>query len=141
MAHRTGQATLSAVKPRVMALLRLAALLAAWGLAPTARAAAPAPGAGPAAVSIPAGRTTNVQAALPVGAPVERAVDPGGGGELYGQAVTADRDERWAEAASLYQQAIAEWASVQHHSPTPSMERAIHKANRERERSQILAGM
>jgi hypothetical protein len=88
-------------------------------------------------VTVEAGRTTTIEAGPPLGASLERAVSS----EAYAMAVANDRDEHWSDAAGLYQQAIAEWSSRYRHDPSPELERAIFKADRERQRSQLLAGV
>jgi hypothetical protein len=88
-------------------------------------------------VALPAARTTVITAALDVGAPVERAVS----GRAYALAVAKDREQRWGEAAALYQQAIAEWSAALRMRPSQALEHALQKAERERQRSQLLAGM
>ena len=88
-------------------------------------------------VTVEGGRTTTIEAAPLLGTSLERAVSS----DAYAMAVTDDRDERWSEAASLYQQAIAEWSSRFHTEPSAELERAIIKADRERQRSQLLAGV
>ena len=88
-------------------------------------------------VTVEEGRTTEIVAGPPLGAALERAVDS----DAYALAVANDRDEHWSEAAGLYQQAIADWSSQYRHDPTPDLERAIFKADRERQRSQLLAGV
>lgn len=91
----------------------------------------------PAGVAIPAGRTTALTAATVVGQPVERAVP----GRAYAQAVAQDRAQRWTEAAALYQQAIAEWAAETRAHPSVVIDRAVQKAERERQRSVMLANL
>jgi hypothetical protein len=88
-------------------------------------------------VTIEEGRTTEIIAGPPIGAALERAVRS----EAYALAVASDHDEHWSEAAGLYQQAIAEWTSQYKHDPSAELERAIFKADRERQRSQLLAGV
>ncbi len=88
-------------------------------------------------VTIEEGRTTEIVAGPPIGAALERAVRS----DAYALAVASDHDEHWSEAAGLYQQAIAEWTSQYRHDPSPELERAIFKADRERQRSQLLAGV
>jgi hypothetical protein len=110
----------------------LACLL--WGGA--ARAAA-ATGAGAISVTAPARQTITIEAGPPVGDPVERAVP----GRAYPLAVAKDREERWSEAAALYQQAAIEWTAELRLRPSPVIERAVHKAERERQRSQMLASL
>jgi hypothetical protein len=115
------------------------ALLSLWGTAvgaPEARAD-DGGGGGSAAVIVESGRTTTIEVGPALGASLERAF----ASEAYAQAVANDRDEHWSEAASLYQQAIAEWSSRYRQEPSPELERAIFKADRERQRSQLLAGV
>jgi hypothetical protein len=88
-------------------------------------------------VALSPGRTASVEVALDVGSPLERAVQ----GRAYALAVGMDRDQRWSEAAALYQQAIAEWSAAMHLRPSRELERALQKAERERQRSQLLAGL
>jgi hypothetical protein len=104
----------------------------------TVLVAAPASGGGgTGAVAVAPGGTITVEAALDVGAPVERAVR----GRAYALAVAKDGQERWTEAAVLYQQAVAEWTAALRARPSPALERAVQKADRERQRSQMLAGL
>src|SRR6185369_3002090 len=65
-----------------------------------------APGSG-AQTSVPLapGRTTAVVVSADVGNPLERAVPS----RLYVQAVTADSEQRWGDAAALYREAATEW--------------------------------
>lgn len=100
-------------------------------------AAAPVDEPPPPPVIVPAQRTTPVEASLVLGTPVERAF----ASRAYAQAIAKDQEERWAEAASLYQQAITEWSTLQRLNPTPALERSVQKAERERQRSQHLASM
>jgi hypothetical protein len=86
-------------------------------------------------VGLVPGRTASVLATLDLGTPVERAVP----GHAYALAVGKDREQRWGEAASLYQQAITEWTSALRLHPSPELEHAVQKAERERQRSQMLA--
>src|SRR5215831_7214109 len=60
------------------------------------------------------GRTASVEVSLDVGTPVERAVP----GRAYALAVGMDREQRWGEAAALYQQAITEWSAAMHLRPS-----------------------
>jgi hypothetical protein len=92
---------------------------------------------GPVSIPLAPGRTTTVQLPPPaeMGTPVERAV----AGRFFGQAVLLDGQQRWAEAAGLYQQAVVEWSMAQRSAPSPALERAVQKAERERQRSQLLA--
>jgi hypothetical protein len=116
------------------AVLFVAAALAAQPGADEPAAAA----AAPTRATAQAGRTTTLTAGPPVGAPVERAVKPS---DAYAQAVERDRDQRWADAAGLYQQAIADWSAERRRAPSAALDRAISKADRERQRSQMLAGL
>jgi hypothetical protein len=102
-----------------LASLALAALVAAEG---------------PAATLAPR-RTTTVEAAPDLGTAVER----GGPGRTFGLAVALDGEQRWSEAAALYQQAAVEWTEAQRLRPSPALQRAIEKAERERQRSLLLA--
>jgi hypothetical protein len=70
-----------------------------------------------------------------VGAPVERAVPS----KYYAQAAAADGDQRWADAAALYREAITEWTAAARLQPSRALELALAKAERERQRSQMLA--
>jgi hypothetical protein len=127
------------VRPTWNALARGAAAVAAA----LALQAAPALGAGApdGGVALSPGRTTAVAAALDVGAPVERAVP----GRAYALAIARDGEQRWAEAAALYQQAVVEWTAVLRTRAAPgsgpAVERALQKAERERQRSQLLASL
>ena len=102
--------------------------------AQNAKAGTPGP---PGSVTIVPNRTTAVVGTLVTGAPVERAV----AGRAYGLAVAQDREEQWTEAATLYQQAVVEWSAEQRVHPSPALETAIQKAERERQRSQMLANI
>jgi hypothetical protein len=84
---------------------------------------------------LPLGRTTTVQYLPALGTSVERAVP----GRAFAAAVALDAEQRWAEAASLYQQAASEWAEAARARPSPALDRAVQKAERERQRSQLLA--
>ncbi|HET6146908.1 MAG TPA: hypothetical protein VFH68_05205 [Polyangia bacterium] len=96
-------------------------------------------GTGTAAVVVvgESNRTTTIEVSPVLGASLERAF----ASEAYALAVASDRDERWSEAAALYHQAIAEWSSRYRYQPSAELERAILKADRERQRSQLLAGV
>jgi hypothetical protein len=84
---------------------------------------------------LPLGRTTTVQHLPALGTPVERAVP----GRSFAAAVALDAEQRWAEAAALYQQAALEWTEAARARPSAALERAAQKAERERQRSQLLA--
>jgi hypothetical protein len=102
---------------------RLAAeLLATW------LAAAPPPALAPR-------RTTTVEYMPPLGTSVERAVP----GRFFAAAVALDADQRWSEAAAAYQQAASEWSAAARAHPSPALDAALQKAERERQRSQLLA--
>lgn len=92
------------------------------------RAAAPS-------VSLQPGRTTAVTVTLDVGAPLERAV----ASRYYAQAAVADGEQRWSDATALYRDAIAEWSAAARAQPSRVLELAAAKAERERQRSQLLA--
>jgi hypothetical protein len=81
------------------------------------------------------GRTTNVVVGAEVGAPLERAVPS----KFYAQAAAADGEQRWADAAALYREAVTEWTATARLQPSRALELAIAKAERERQRSQLLA--
>jgi hypothetical protein len=86
-------------------------------------------------VPLPPGRTTAVVVTVEVGAPLERAVP----GKFYAQAAAADGEQRWADAAALYREAVNEWTAAQRLQPSRALELAVMKAERERQRSQMLA--
>ena len=86
-------------------------------------------------VTLQPGRTTTVVVAADVGAPLERAVP----GKFYAQAAAADGEQRWADAAALYREAVNEWTSASRLQPSRALELAAMKAERERQRSQLLA--
>lgn len=94
----------------------------------------PAP---PDSATVAAGRTTALVASMAVGQPVERAI----ASRAFAQAVGQDRKLHWAEAATLYQQTVAEWSAEMRVHPTVALERAIQKAERERQRSTMLANL
>jgi hypothetical protein len=81
------------------------------------------------------GRTTDVTVTVDVGAPLERAV----AGKYYAQAAAADGEQRWADATALYREAATEWAAAARVQPSRALELAAAKAERERQRSQLLA--
>lgn len=80
-------------------------------------------------------RTTTIVVAPDLGTSVERA----GPGRAFGLAAAMDAEQRWTEAAALYQQAAVEWGEAYRARPTPALARAVEKAERERQRSQLLA--
>ena len=92
------------------------------------RAAAPS-------LPLPPGRTTDVTVAVDVGAPLERAV----ASKYYAQAAAADAEQRWADATALYREAVSEWTAAARVQPSRALELAAAKAERERQRSQLLA--
>ena len=81
------------------------------------------------------GRTTTVRLAPELGVAVERAVP----GRAFARAVEADAEQRWSDGAALYQDAVNEWTNELRVRPSPALERAIQKAERERQRSTLLA--
>jgi len=91
----------------------------------------------PPTATIAAQSTTAVVATMAVGHPVERAVP----GRAFPLAVAQDRQRRWSEAAALYQQAVTEWSADARVHPTVALEHAIQKAERERQRSVMLANL
>ena len=113
-------------------LCALAAAVATTTAATTAVARSPT--APPTATILPR-RTTTVVVTADVGAPLERAAP----GPTFGLAVAEDARERWSEAAALYQQAVADWSDLARVRPSATLDRAVAKAERERERSQLLA--
>jgi hypothetical protein len=70
-----------------------------------------------------------------VGAPLERAVP----NKSYAQAAAADGEQRWADAVALYREAGSEWTLAARAQPSRALELAAAKAERERQRSQLLA--
>ncbi len=86
-------------------------------------------------VPLQPGRTTAVTVTVDVGAPLERAVTS----KFYAQAATADAEQRWADAAALYREAVTEWTTAIRLQPSRALELAAAKAERERQRSQLLA--
>jgi hypothetical protein len=105
----------------------LAALAGLLTLGPTPDAGAPIP--------LPLGRTTTVVVTPALGTAVERAVP----GAAFAAAAALDAEQRWGEAAAAYQQAIAEWSDASRLRPSAALDRAIQKAERERQRSLLLA--
>jgi hypothetical protein len=99
-----------------------------------ALAGAPAP-SGQTSVPLAPGRTTTVVVTLDVGAPLERAVPS----KFYAQAAAADGEQRWADAAALYREAATEWTTASRLQPSRALDLAAAKAERERQRSQLLA--
>jgi len=87
------------------------------------------------AVLLPPGRTTAVVVTVGVGAPLERGVP----GKFYAQAAAADAEQRWADAAALYREAVNEWTAAARLQPSRALDLAVMKAERERQRSQMLA--
>ena len=88
----------------------------------------------PPAIPLAAGRTTTVRLPLELGTSVERAVP----GRAFALAAAMDAEQRWSDAAALYQQAVAEWTDAQRVRPSPALDRAIAKAERERQLSLLL---
>jgi hypothetical protein len=87
------------------------------------------------AVPLAPGRTTTVRVTPDLGTAIERAVP----GRAFARAVDMDAEQRWSEAAALYQDAVVEWTEALRLRPSPALERAIQKAERERQRSSMLA--
>jgi TPR repeat protein len=123
----------SSYSDRVPALLQPTATALALAALFAAEPAAPRP-VPPGAVPLRTGRTTTVRLAPDLGTSVERAVP----GRAFARAVDMDAEQRWAEAAALYQSAVAEWTDAERARPSPALERAIQKAERERQRSTLL---
>jgi hypothetical protein len=88
-----------------------------------------------ASIPVPPGRTTTVPVTPALGVSVERA----GPGRAFDLAVALDADERWPEAAAQYQQVVVEWSETLRLHPSPALERAVQKAEREHQRSLLLA--
>jgi hypothetical protein len=107
--------------------LTLAVLFAAEPAPPSTSAPTPIP--------LAPGRTTTIRLAPDLGVSVERAVP----GRAFARAVDMDADQRWSDAAGLYQDAVNEWTNQHRVRPSPALERAIQKAERERQRSTLLA--
>jgi hypothetical protein len=82
-----------------------------------------------------AGRTTDVTVAVDVGAPIEHVVPS----KAYTAAALADSEQRWSDATTLYREATLEWAAAARAQPSRVLELAAAKAERERQRSQLLA--
>jgi hypothetical protein len=104
----------------VLPIACLAALLGA-------DAAAPAP--------LPRGRITTIVVTEDVGSPIERAVP----NDLYQRAAQADADGRWEDARLLYRRAADEWTAEAVRQPSPALDLAVAKAEREAGRSEELA--
>jgi hypothetical protein len=109
--------------------LSVAAAVALAGGAAVAAEPEPAP------VAIAAGRTTTVRARPELGSAVERAVP----NRAFARAAEADAEQRWSDAAALYQEAAADWTNALGVAPSVALEHAIQKAERERQRSTLLA--
>jgi hypothetical protein len=107
----------------VLAIGWLAALLAAG-------AANPSDGG-----ALPRGRVTTIVLTEDVGAPIERAFP----NDLYQRAAQADADGQWEEARALYRRAADEWAAQAVRQPSPALDLAVAKAEREATRSEELA--
>lgn len=86
-------------------------------------------------LTLPPGRTTVVTVAVDVGAPLERAI----ANKFYAQAAAADGEQRWSDATALYREAGNEWAAAARVQPSRALDLAAAKAERERQRSQLLA--
>lgn len=122
-----------------------AILLAAWcaATAPSGDARATEPTRPPAArrgsatttLPIERGRSNEVVVVEDVGAPLERAVP----GRAYARAAAADAEQRWSDAESFYREAVSEWNAAARIEPSRALELVIAKAERERQRSQLLA--
>ncbi len=107
----------------MLAIAFLAALLAADAGAPAATAA------------LPRGRMTTVLLTEDVGAPIERAFP----NDLYQRAAQADAEGRWEDARGLYRRAADEWTAQAVRHPSPTLDLAVAKAEREAGRSEELA--
>jgi len=94
-----------------------------------------AAGAAPPAIPLAAGRTTTVRVPSELGASIEAAVP----GRAFARAAAMDGEQRWSAAAALYADAIAEWTTAARARPSPALDRAIEKAEHERQLSMLLA--
>lgn len=106
---------------------------------PAVDAAEPDAGVDRDEITIPEDQTTTLRIEPRVGHPIER--DPEFSSKIpsYQRALAMDRDQRWSEAAGLYQQALAEIGRAFRLASTPLVERAATKIEVERRRSQTLA--
>jgi len=107
----------------VLAFALVAGLLAADAGTPAAGAA------------LPRGRITTIVVTEDVGSPLERAHP----NELYQRAAQADADGRWEDAHALYRRAADEWTAQAVSRPSPGLDLAVAKAEREAMRSEELA--
>lgn len=87
------------------------------------------------AVTLAPGRTTVVVVREDVGAPLERAFP----NQLYQRAAQADAAARWDDARVLYRRAAENWAARARRQPSPALDLAVAKAEREATRSEELA--
>jgi hypothetical protein len=87
------------------------------------------------AVPLLPGRTAVVVVPEDIGTPVERAVP----NEDYRRAAQADAAGRWEEARPLYRRAADAWAAEGRRHPSPALDLAVAKAEREAMRSEELA--
>ncbi len=87
------------------------------------------------ATTLTPGRTAVIVVAEDVGAPVERAFPS----DDYRRAAEADADGRWADARPLYRRAADQWAAEARRHPSPTLDLAVAKAEREAARSEELA--
>lgn len=116
-----------------MPLLRCAfAVLAATV---SASAAPTSPSAS--SVRIEPARVTTVVVRADAGRPVERALPS----RAYAAGVEADADMRWGDSERSYREASADWTAAARLQPSAASELAIAKADRERQRSQLLASI
>ncbi len=90
-------------------------------------------------IEIAARRTTVVTIEPRVGRPIEREPEFLRKAPSYRRAIEMDRDQRWAEAAGQYQQALIEIGAAVRFAPTPLLEQAAFKIDAERRRSRTLA--
>jgi hypothetical protein len=92
-------------------------------------------GTPPATAPLPRGRITTIVLTEDVGSPIERAFP----NDLYQRAAQADADGRWDDARALYKRAADEWTARAARQPSPALELAVAKAEREATRSEELA--
>jgi len=92
-------------------------------------------GTPPTAVTLPRGRLATIVLTEDVGSPIERAFP----NDLYQRAAQADADGRWDDARTLYKRAADEWTAQAVREPSPGLDLAAAKAEREATRSEELA--
>ncbi|MBC8133186.1 MAG: hypothetical protein H7X95_09415 [Deltaproteobacteria bacterium] len=91
-------------------------------------------------VQVETGRTTTVLVHPVLGRAIERESEFVAQIPSYRRAIAMDREQRWLEAAGLYQEAIVEVGRAVKFESKPLWEQAAFKIDLERRRSQVLAG-